>query len=148
MNGKERSSAKRIAAYGMAAVFAAVGIVFLTAPGGVIAFFNVLSGPLGMRPAPVFGASLYSALAAAYMYLVTILAWNTARRPKEDVFPRLLAHAKLASALVSFGLFAVCRPYLILLANGVIDGSIAAVLHFWFRRSGSAPRTSSGRLEE
>lgn len=147
MDGTGNSGAKRIVAYGMTAVFAAVGVVFLAAPGGVIAFFNILSGPLGMRPAPVFGASLYSALAVAYMSLVTTFAWNMARRPKEDVFSRLLVQAKLASALASLGLFAICGPYLIFLANGIIDGSIAAVVYFWFRRSGSAARTGPGRPE-
>jgi hypothetical protein len=141
MDGKGSVRAKRAVAYGMAVVFAAVGTVFLVAPGGVIAFFNGLSGPLGFRPAPVFGASLYPALAAAYMYVVTVLAWNMARRPEEEVFSRLLVHAKLASALVSFGLFIVCRPYLILLANGIIDGFIGAAVLIWFRRSGSAART-------
>jgi len=141
-NGSVR--AKRAVAYGMAVVFAAVGTVFLVAPGSVIAFFNGLSGPLGFLPAPVFGASLYSALAAAYMYVVTVLAWNMARRPEEAVFSRLLVHAKLASALVSLGLFAVCRPYLVLLANGIIDGFIGASVLIWFRRRGSAARADPG----
>jgi len=144
MDGKGSVRTKRAVAYGMAVVFAAVGTVFLVAPGGVIAFFNGLSGPLGFRPAPVSGASLYSALAAAYMYVVTVLAWNMARRPEEEVFSRLLVHAKLASALVSFGLFAVCRPHLVLLANGIIDGFIGASVLIWFRRRGSAARTGPG----
>lgn len=147
MDGNGDWGAKRLAAYGMAAVFAAVGILFLTAPGGVIAFFNVLSGPLGFRPAPAFGASLYSALAGAYMYVVTFLAWNLARRPEEELFSRLLVHAKFASALVSFGLFAVHWPYLILLANGIIDGSIGAAALIWFRPRGSSARTGPGRRE-
>ncbi len=135
--------AKRIAAYGMAGVFAAVGGLFLATPGAVIVFFNGLSGSMGMSPAPAAGPSLYSALTAAYMYLVTFLAWNMARRPNEDVFPRLLVHAKLASALVSFGLFLTYGPYLVLLANGVVDGLIGAGVHFWFRRHGSPTRTDA-----
>jgi hypothetical protein len=133
--------AKRVAACGMAVVFAAVGGVFLVSPGSVISFFNQLSRPLGMRPAPAAGPSLYSALAAAYMYLVTFLAWNMARRPKEDVYPRLLVHAKLASALVSFGLCLIVGPYLVLLANGIIDGLIGAGVHIWLRRNGTMART-------
>ncbi len=139
MNGSPR--AKRIVAYGMAAVFAAVGGLFLAAPGSVISFFNRLSGPLGMRPAPAAGPSLYSALAVAYMSLVTFLAWNMARRPKEDIYARLLVHAKLASALLSFGLCLIYAPYLVLLANGIIDGLIGAGVHIGFRRSGTVVRT-------
>lgn len=139
MDGSPR--AKRVAAYGMAAVFAAVGGLFLAAPGSVVSFFNQLSIPLGMRPAPAAGPSLYSALAGAYMYMVTLLAWNMARRPKEDIYPRLLVHAKLASALLSFGLCLIYAPYLVLLANGIIDGLIGAVVHIWFRRKGTIVRT-------
>jgi len=135
------SNAKRVAAYGMAVVFAAVGCVFLAAPGSVVSFFNSLSGPLGMRPAPAPGSSLFSALAAAYMYLVTILAWNMARRPEEDAFPRLLVHAKLASAIVSLGLFFASGPYLVFLANGVVDGLIGGSVHVLFRRNGTTGRT-------
>lgn len=144
MDGNANSSAKRVAAYGMAAVFAAVGGVFLTTPGSVISFFNSLSEPLGMRPAPASGPSLYSALAAAYMYLVTLLAWNMARRPEEDVFSRLLVHAKLASATISFGLFFVSGPYLVFLANGIVDGLIGAGVHVLFRRNGTMGRTGPG----
>ena len=77
------------------------------------------------------------------MYLVAFLAWNMARRPEEEIFSRLLAHAKLASAVASFGLFAAGRPYLVLLANGLIDGFIGAAVLAWFRR-GSAARTDHG----
>ena len=128
----------------MAAVFAAVGGVFLAAPGSVISFFNSLSGPLGMRPAPASGPSLFSALAAAYMYLVTILAWNMARRPEEDIFPRLLVHAKLASAIVSLGLFFASTPYLVFLANGLVDGLIGGGVQFLFRGKGTTGRTGPG----
>jgi hypothetical protein len=146
MEGNANSSAKRVAAYGMAAVFAAVGGVFLAAPGSVISFFNSLSEHLGMSPAPASGPSLYSALAAAYMYMVTILAWNTARRPKENVFPRLLVQAKLASAAVSFGLFFVSGPYLVFLANGIVDGLIGAGVHVLFRRNGTMGRTGPRKI--
>lgn len=141
MDENGNSAVKRSVAYGMAAAFAAVGVVFLAAPGSVLSFFNGLSAPLGMRRAPVSGPSLYSALAGAYMYLVTLLAWNMARRPEEDVFSRLLVHAKIASALVSLGLFGLYRPYLVLLANGVVDGFIGAAVHFWFRRGQRAARS-------
>jgi hypothetical protein len=141
MDRSGKTSAKRVAAYGMAAVFAAVGGIFLAAPGSVISFFNSLSDPLGMRPAPASGPSLYTALAAAYMYMVTFLAWNMARRPEEEVFPRLLVQAKLASAFVSFGLFLVSGPWLVFLANGVVDGLIGAGVHVLFRRNGTMGRT-------
>lgn len=144
MHGNADSGVRRMAAYGLAAVFAAVGGVFLAAPGDVIVFFNSLSATLGMAPAPAAGPSLYSALAATYMYLVTILAWNMARQPEEDVYARLLVHAKLASALFSFGLYLILGPYLVFLANGVVDGLIGAGVHFWFRRKVTVARTGPG----
>ena len=36
----------------MAVMFAAVGVLFLLTPGGVVEFFNQLSGPTGFRPSP------------------------------------------------------------------------------------------------
>lgn len=137
MRGSGKSDVKQVAAYGMAAVFAVVGGLFLAAPAGVLSFFNSLSAPLGMRPAPVSGPSLYSALAAAYMYMVTILAWNMARRPEVDIFPRLLVQAKLASSIISIGLFFTRGAFLVFLANGVVDGLIGAVVHVLFRRARS-----------
>lgn len=127
----EGRSAKRsrVLGYGLAAIFAAVGLVFLVAPGGVIVFFNTLSRPLGMEAAPVSGWSFYLVLAAAYMFVVTLLAWNMARRPENRAYSVLLIQAKLASSLISFGFFAFHGPFLIYLVNGLVDGTIGAVVY-------------------
>lgn len=129
----------RIAGLLMAAAFAAVGLTFLLFPGGVLAFFNRLSPYAGLPPAPVQGAGFYLILASGYMYLVTLLAWSMFRCPENGLFPWLLAQAKLASSALSFGFFAVHRPYLIYLTNGMIDGLLGVValcFHLRLRRSG------------
>jgi len=127
----EGRSAKRSRAlgYGLAAIFAAVGLVFLVAPGGVIVFFNSLSRPLGMEAAPVSGRSFYLVLAAAYMSVVTLLAWNMARQPENRAYSVLLMQAKLASSLISLGFFAFHGPFLIYLVNGLVDGTIGVVVY-------------------
>ncbi len=56
------------------------------------------------------------------MYLVTLLAYLMYRHPDEGQFPFLLANAKLASAALSLYQFLAHGPYLIYLANCLIDG--------------------------
>ncbi len=109
----------------MCLIFALVGLLFLALPGAAVELFNALSRPLGMLEAPMQDAGLYVALAAGYMYVVSLLAYRMFRQPGARIFPVLLAHAKGASAVISILLFAAFRPYLILLANGIIDGAIA-----------------------
>lgn len=129
MNEGRSAKRSRVLGYGLAAVFAAVGLAFLVAPGGVTVFFNTLSLPLGMDAAPVAGRSFYLVLTAAYMSVVTLLAWNMARQPKNRAYPVLLAQAKLASSLISFGFFAFHGPFLIYLVNGFVDGAIGAAVY-------------------
>lgn len=129
MNEGRSAKRSRVLGYGLAAVFAAVGLAFLVAPGGVTVFFNSLSRPLGMEAAPIAGRSFYLVLTAAYMSLVTLLAWNMARQPKNRAYPVLLAQAKLASSLISFGFFAFHGPFLIYLVNGFVDGAIGAAVY-------------------
>lgn len=126
VNSAKRS---RVLGYGLAAVFAAVGLGFLIAPGGVTVFFNTLSRPLGMESSPMPGRSLYLVLTAAYMSVVTLLAWNMARQPENRAYSVLLAQAKLASSLISFGFFAFHGPFLIYLVNGLVDGAIGAAVY-------------------
>ena len=85
--------------------FAAVGIIFGTMPDEVIAFFNNLSKPLSFPPCPETGFNFYLILAVAYMYIVTVLAVMMYRFPGSKSFPILLVNAKLASSIMSFGLF-------------------------------------------
>jgi hypothetical protein len=118
----------RLASLAMAGTFAAVGLVFLFLPDRVLAFFNRLSPPLGLSPAPVHAGSFYPILAVAYMYLVTWLAWRMFRQPGNPLPPLLLVQGKLASSLLSLYFFFAISPYLICLANAVVDGGIGALV--------------------
>jgi hypothetical protein len=117
-------SLARTAGLAAAAVFAAVGLCFFLLPGGVLGFFNRLSGPLGFAPAPAAASPFFVALASAYMFIVTMLALNMHRHPGNPAFASLLAQAKLASAGLSLILFFAAGRPLILLVNAVVDGSI------------------------
>ena len=108
----------------LAASFAAVGLLFLVLPAAVLAFFNSLSAPLGFRAAPLTGFQFYLVLASGYMYVVTLLAGLMFRHPGEPAYPRLLVQAKLATALLSLGFFVFHEPYLVYLANSLVDGCI------------------------
>lgn len=112
----------------LAVTFAVVGLIFLFIPDGVLGFFNMLSGPLGMPQSPVQGLGFYLILAVGYMYLVTLLAYFMYRHPEDGKFPLLLANGKLASVALSFYLFLTHQPYLIYAANGVIDGGIGILV--------------------
>jgi len=123
--------------YLLAIVFAAVGLIFLFAPDGLIGFFNRISGRLGMTPSPENGLDFFLILAAAYMYLVTVLAWMMGRHAENPIFPLLLVNGKIASSLLSFGFFFISKPYLIFLVNGIVDGLIGGgVLLLFFRTKG------------
>ena len=127
----------RAIAFAFAVIFAAVGVMFLAAPGEVRALFDQVgigAASPGMTAADV-DSGLFRALAVAYMYLVALLAWMMFRRPTEPVWPTLLANAKLASATVSFVLFVAHRPYLVYPVNGVVDGLIGATALLLRRRA-------------
>jgi hypothetical protein len=121
---KGPSALYRLTSLVLAFSFAAVGVVFLFWPGGTISLFNEFSARLGFEPAPESGFLFFPVLAVAYMYLVTALAWLMFINPSEKRYPLLLAQAKAASALVSFGFFFFRDRYLIYLANGIVDGGI------------------------
>jgi hypothetical protein len=116
----------RAAALALTAGFLIVGALFLAVPGGVLSFFNRLSGPLGMPEAPPVGRPFFLVLASGYMYLVSLLAWLMFKHPENKVFPFLLVQGKLATSLLSLGFFLAHRPFLIYLANFLVDGLIAA----------------------
>jgi hypothetical protein len=117
-----------------AVAFAAVGLLFLALPGQVLAFFDTLSRRIGLAGFAAAPDRFWLVLAAAYMYVVTALAWSMFRRPADPVYPRLLAHAKLCSAALSLAAFALGWPHLIYLANGVVDGAIGLVALALWRR--------------
>ena len=120
----------RMTALALAVAFAAVGLVFLFAPGALQGAFDSLGRQAGIKGMPVGDAEsgLFRVLAVAYMYVVTILAWMMFRRPADPVWPALLAQAKFASALVSILLFALGESYLVYVANGLVDGLIGMVV--------------------
>jgi uncharacterized membrane protein len=107
-----------------AAIFAVVGFIFLFFPDSALIFFNGFSSYFGLPQSPVQGTGFYLTLAAAYMYLVTVLAILMYRYPQQKIYPFLLAHGKLASSVLSIYLFLMHQPYLIYLSNFVIDGCI------------------------
>lgn len=119
---------------GLAVLFAVVGLLFLCIPGGVLAFFNTLSKPLGLPLAPKESGVIFHALAVGYMYLVTLLAWSMFRQPDSRVYPLLLAHAKIASGIISLLLFVIQNTYLIYLANGIIDSLLGIGVLIIYRR--------------
>jgi hypothetical protein len=127
----------RLASLLMAVGFAAVGLLLLFVPDGVIAFFDALSTAVSLPPAGP-AAGFYLILAVAYMVVVTVLAGWMFLRPSNDTLPVLLIVAKAASSILSFGFFAAREPALIYLVNGAVDGLIALavlVLHLGARRN-------------
>ena len=121
-------------------IFAAVGILFLFGPMSVVLFFNNLAGRWGLGEAPLPGASLYLALAAAYMSVVTLLAFGMHNRPEERVYSTLLVQAKSASAVISVLLCFIAGLQLILVANAAVDGAIALAVALIAYRGRIRPR--------
>jgi len=128
----QKLSLYRFVSLAMAATFAAVGLVFLFLPDRVLVFVNRLSPPLGLSPAPVQPGSFFPILAAAYMYLVTLLAGLMFKKPGNPIFPILLIQGKIASSILSMFFFFGRAPYLACLANAVVDGAIAALVLWLF----------------
>lgn len=131
----------RMLGYGLAGTFAVVGIIFVAIPGKVLAAFNWLAAGLGWPESTTEPYTLYLALAVAYMYVVTLLAWQMARHPENRAYPWVLVNAKAASALLSLALFALQDQYLLYLANFVVDGDIALFVWLLCLRS-SAGQTA------
>ena len=125
---------------GLAVVFALVGGVFLFLPRETLTFFNDVSLRLGMTEGPA-EPSFFGVLAAAYMYVVTILAWCMFRSPGEKIYPLILGQAKIASSLLSFMMFFFQAPWLIYLVNGIVDGGLGLVVLMMFLRV----RAAAGR---
>ena len=115
-------------------VFAAVGVLFLFWPASVAQFFNTLARNWGLPQSPIPSPSLYTALAAAYMYVVTLLALGMYCRPEVRAYSLLLIQAKSASAVLSIILCFTGVVQIILIINAIVDGAIAlGVAHIEFR---------------
>ena len=134
----------KVSGYGLAAVFAAVGVVFLAIPGKVLAAFNRMAEGMGWAVSPTDAHTLYLVLAVAYMYLVTLLAVQMARYPDSRIFSRLLWQAKAASSILSLGLFVFQERYLLYLANFAVDGAIALYVASLSRRTKAVPERAEG----
>jgi hypothetical protein len=126
LDGRDRRLLVRLTGATQAITFLVVGLIFLLIPNRVLAFFNAAGDVVGLPASPTDAFTLYLALAVGYMYVVTLLAVQMARRPQDTAYPWVLVHAKAASALVCLVLFAVQDHYLIYLANAAVDGTIAA----------------------
>ena len=138
MNDRSRASYRGLS-LGLALIFALVGGLFLFMPRGTLMFFNSMSRRLGMAEGPA-DRWFFSVLAVAYMYVVTVLAWLMYKSPREKTYPFLLAQAKLASVALSFLMFAVQGPWLIYLANGVVDAAIGILVLMMYLRVRSEGR--------
>jgi len=132
----------RISGFVLAGAFAAVGLVFLLIPSGVVSFFNRISAPWGFPAAPAEGPGLYILLAVSYMAVVTALAWGMARRPADLIYPRLLALAKIVSSVLSLGFFILRAGTFVVLVNGVVDGLIGLFV-LWLSRPPKKSRDAS-----
>ena len=117
----------RAVSLALSVIFALVGILFLAMPGPVIDFFNALSSNLGMAQSQPTAFNFYVILAAGYMYVVAVLAFMMYRFPENIYFPFLLAHAKLASSVLSLGMFVLQSACMIYAANFVVDGLIGSL---------------------
>ena len=118
----------------MAILFTLVGFSFLLFSNDVLIFFNTIASHLGMKQSPVQGVDFYLVLAVGYMYLVSLLAYMMVKHPDNTYFPLLLSHAKFASSILSLSFFVLHEPYLIYLANCIVDGSIGIlVISLYFK---------------
>jgi hypothetical protein len=104
-------------------------------PDGVFLLFNNISRQIGFQEFPLQGFGLYQVLAVAYMYLVTMLAYLMHKHPEDSFFPILLIQGKSASSIISFFLFFLHLPSLLLLTNGIVDGMIALGILVLYRKT-------------
>jgi hypothetical protein len=118
----------------MAVTFALTGLLFLFFANGVLVFFNQVARLTGLKFSPVAGVDFYLILAAAYMYLVTLLAVMMFRHPGNYWFPLLLTNTKFASSLLSFSFFILHQPYPVYLTNALVDGLIGALVLYFYRQ--------------
>jgi hypothetical protein len=117
-----------------AIIFAVVGVTLLLIPEGILAFFNDLSPYIHLKQAPVIFPGFYLILTAAYMYVVTFIAFEIFRHPENPAFMVLLANAKTASSLLSLVLLFRDAFYLIYLVNFIVDGCIGLMALWLYTR--------------
>lgn len=130
----------KLISLGLAIVFGMVGLVFLFMSSDVLSFFNGLSRAVGMQGTSSDGHRFYVILAAAYMYLVTLLASQMYLHPDNPVYPILLLNGKTASSVLSILFFILDTPLLIYLTNGIVDGLIGVLVIAMYRSIRRVPR--------
>lgn len=130
----------KLISLGLAVVFGMVGLLFLFLSSDVLSFFNGLSRAVGMQEASSVGHKFYVILAAAYMYLVTLLASLMYVHPDNPAYPFLLFNGKTASSALSILFFILDKPLLIYLTNGIVDGLIGVLVIAMYRSVRRVPR--------
>jgi hypothetical protein len=129
-----RENFYRLTLGGFAISFAVVGTTFLLAPDATIHTLNRVGTLFGdFAPAPSSELRFWLTLAAAYMLLVTILAWMAQRdlRRYRHLLP-ILAAGKASSSLIALSFYWFSSDAFIYLLNFFVDGSITlAVLGIW-----------------
>jgi len=119
----------RILFIGLAAAFAATGLLFFCFPDATIATLNAAGRPFGFPPAPPSPLRFWLSLGVAYMTLVTLLAAAIARDPRgrADLMP-ILAAGKATSSLTCLGYFVASQPAFVYLLNALVDGSLTLIV--------------------
>lgn len=114
----------------LAYTFAAVGLIFLIAPNGTVGVINAAGAWFRVfPPAPQSDLRFWLSLAAAYMALVTALAWQIANDPRgRRALMPLLALGKSVSSLTCLLYFVFDRPTFLYFLNFLTDGSIAVTV--------------------
>ncbi|MBP1656816.1 MAG: hypothetical protein H6Q31_1417 [Bacteroidetes bacterium] len=130
----------KLISLGLAIVFGMVGLVFLFMSSDVLSFFDELSRAVGMQEAASVSHKFYVILAAAYMYLVTLLASLMYLHPDNPAYPLLLFNGKTASSALSILFFVLDKPLLVYLTNGIVDGLIGVLVIAMYRSIRRVPR--------
>jgi multidrug transporter EmrE-like cation transporter len=130
----------KLISLGLAIVFGMVGLVFLFMSSDVLSFFDGLSRAVGMQEASSVSHKFYVILAAAYMYLVTLLASLMYVHPDNTAYPLLLFNGKVASSALSILFFVLDKPLLVYLTNGIVDGLIGVLVIAMYRSIRRVPR--------
>ncbi len=121
--------ALRVLFGGLAAAFAATGLLFFLFPDGTVRALNAAGGVFGFPPAPSSELRFWLSLAVAYMVLVTVLAASIARDPRgRALLMPILAAGKATSSLTCLLYFFGSMPAFIYLLNALVDGSLALIV--------------------
>ena len=125
--GAERAVA--LTMRGLAIGFAVVGILFISAPDGVIDTLDDVGDALGsFASGPKTDQKLWLALGFAYMTVITGLALVIATDPRSyRPFLLVLAAGKAASSLAAGAFYAFDREVFAYLANFVVDLSLVGM---------------------